>query len=99
MRVVLSTDMEGISQLSRPREIVAACPEYWETGRPAYEAEVVAACEGLLAGGATEVVVIDNHASGNPANFAADALPAGARLETWNVWDLPERGVDAMFQV
>ena len=99
MRIVLSTDMEGISGLTRPREIVAACPEYWETGRPAYEAEVVAACEGLLAGGATEIVVLDNHASGNPANFAADALPAGARLETWNVWDLPERGIDAMFQV
>jgi D-aminopeptidase len=99
MRVVLSTDMEGISGLTRPREIVAACPEYWETGRPAYEAEVVAACEGLLAGGATDVVVLDNHASGNPANFSADALPAGARLETWNVWDLPGHGLDAMFQV
>lgn len=99
MRVVLSADMEGISQLSRAREIVAACPEYWETGRPAYAAEVAAACEGLLAGGATEVVVLDNHASGNPANFTADALPAGARLETWNVWDLPDHGIDAMFQV
>jgi D-aminopeptidase len=60
---------------------------------------VAAACEGLLAGGATEVVVLDNHASGNPANIAADALPAGGRLENWNVWDLPEHGVDAMFQV
>jgi D-aminopeptidase len=60
---------------------------------------VVAACEGLLAGGATEVVVLDNHASGNPANIADDALPTGARTETWNVWDLPEHGVDAMFQV
>src|SRR3954453_18430178 len=99
MRVVLSTDMEGVSGLSHAREIVAACPEYWETGRPAYEAEVAAACEGLLAGGATEVIVLDNHASGNPANVGADALPAGARLETWNVWDLPERGIDAMFQV
>ena len=99
MLVVLSADMEGVSQLSQAREIVAACPEYWETGKPRYEAEVAAACEGLLAGGATEVVVLDNHASGNPANIAADALPAGGRLENWNVWDLPEHGVDAMFQV
>lgn len=99
MRVVLSTDMEGVSQLRSAREIVAACPEYWETGKTRYEAEVTAACEGLLAGGATEVVVLDNHASGNPANIGADALPAGARLEPWNVWDLPEHGVDAMFQV
>jgi D-aminopeptidase len=99
MRVVLSTDMEGVSQLRSAREIVAACPEYWETGKPRYEEEVAAACEGLLAGGATEVVVLDNHGSGNPANLSAAALPAGARIETWNVWDVPEHGVDAMFQL
>jgi hypothetical protein len=99
MLVVLSSDMEGISRLSQAREIMAACPEYWQTGRPYYEEEVTAACEGLLAGGATEVIVLDNHASGNPANIAEDALPAGARLETWNVWDLPEHGIDAMLQV
>ena len=97
--VVLSADMEGVSQLREAREIVAACPEYWDTGRRRYEEEVAAACEGLLAGGATEVVVLDNHASGNPANIAGDALPPGARNETWNVWDLPEHGVDAMLQV
>jgi D-aminopeptidase len=99
MRVVLSSDMEGISQLRSAREILAACPEYWLTGRPRYQAEVAAACEGLLAGGATEVVVLDNHASGNPANLSAEALPRGARLESWNVWDVPQHGVDAMLQV
>ena len=99
MLVVLSADMEGVSHLRSAREIVAACPEYWETGRPRYQAEVAAACEGLLAGGATEVVVLDNHGSGNPANIASDALPARARVETWNVWDLPEHGIDAMLQV
>jgi len=99
MLVALSADMEGVSQLSKAREIVAACPEYWETGKLRYEEEVAAACEGLLAGGATEVVVLDNHASGNPMNISADALPAGARPETWNVWDLPEHDVDAMLQV
>jgi D-aminopeptidase len=99
MLVVLSSDMEGVSQLRGAREIVAACPEYWLTGKHRYEAEVAAACEGLLAGGATEVVVLDNHASGNPANIDAAALPAGARLETWNLWDVPRHGVDAMLQV
>jgi D-aminopeptidase len=96
---VLSADMEGVSQLREAREIVAACPEYWQTGKPRYEAEVSAACEGLLAGGATEVVVLDNHASGNPANIAPDALPPGARLESWNVWDVAHHGADAMLQV
>jgi D-aminopeptidase len=43
--------------------------------------------------------VLDNHASGNPANIAVEALPSGARLETWNLWDVPSHGVDAMLQV
>jgi D-aminopeptidase len=97
--VVLSADMEGVSQLRQAREIVAACPEYWHTGKLHYEEEVAAACEGLLAGGATEVVVLDNHASGNPANIGADVLPPGARLETWNLWDVPQHEPDAMLQV
>jgi D-aminopeptidase len=91
--------MEGVSQLADPREILACCPEYWEMGRPRLEADVAAACEGLLAGGASEVAVLDNHASGNTFNIWSESLPAGARLEQWNVFDLAERGVDAMFQV
>lgn len=89
--------MEGVSQLRDAREIAAACPEYWQTGKPRFEAEVRAACEGLFAGGATEVVVLDNHASGNPVNISPESLPDGARLETWNLFDVPEH--DAMLQV
>ena len=63
------------------------------------EAEVAAAARGLLTGGADEVVVFDNHASGNPLNVRPESLPAGARLETWNMFDLRERGVDALLQV
>ena len=36
MLVVLSADMEGVSRLRAAREIIAACPEYWETGKPHY---------------------------------------------------------------
>jgi hypothetical protein len=66
------------------------------TGRGA---DSIAAAEGLLAGGASEVVVLDNHGSGNPVNVRQDELPAGARLETWNVFDLPEHDIAAMLQV
>ena len=99
MRVVLSVDMEGVSQLVAPNEIIACCEEYWATGKPRLEDDVAAACRGLLAGGADEVVVLDNHASGNTYNVWPDALPSGARLEEWNVFDLPAHRVDAMFQV
>jgi D-aminopeptidase len=63
------------------------------------EADVAAACEGLLAGGASEVVVLDNHASGNTFNVWPDSLPSGARLAQWSVFELRERGVEAFFQV
>ena len=98
MIVAVSVDMEGASQLRGVREIWGCMPEYWETGKPRLEADVRAVCEGLLAGGASELVVLDNH-GGNTVNVAAASLPAGARLETWDVYDLREHGVDAMFQV
>jgi D-amino peptidase len=99
VRVAVSVDMEGASQLRGVREIFAALPEYWATGKPRLEADVAAACEGLLAGGASELIVLDNHGSGNTVNVPQEALPAGARLATWNVYDLREQGVDAMFQL
>ncbi len=76
MIVAVSVDMEGASQLRGVREIWGCLPEYWETGKPRLEADVFAACEGLLAGGASELVVLDNH-GGNTVNVSAEALPAG----------------------
>lgn len=90
--------MEGASQLGSVREIWGCLPEYWETGKPRLEADVRAACEGLLAGGASEVVVLDNH-GGNTVNVSPEVLPEGARLETWRDFDLAEHGVEATFQV
>jgi D-amino peptidase len=99
MRVVLSADMEAIAGMRSAREVLACCPEYWESGRAAYTADVVAAAQGLLEAGATEVVVLDNHASGNPRNLLDDRFPDGVREESWNVFDLPAHAVDAMLQV
>lgn len=53
---------------------------------------------GLLAGGASSLVVLDNH-GGNTVNVSQEALPNGARLETWRDFDLRDHGVDATFQV
>jgi len=99
MRVALSADMEGVSQLEDWRAILAFDPAYWREGRAQMEAEVAAAARGLLSGGADEVIVFDNHASGNPVNVRPESLPAGARLEAWHMFDLRERGVDALLQV
>jgi D-aminopeptidase len=90
--------MEGASQLRSVREIWGCLPEYWETGKPRLEDDVAAACDGLLAGGASELVVLDNH-GGNTVNVSAETLPAGARLEGWRDFDLREHEIDATFQV
>jgi D-aminopeptidase len=99
MLVALSADMEGISQLRDPHSILAFERSYWSEGRLQMTADVAAAATGLLRGGADEVVVIDNHGSGNPENVIGSQLPAGARIESWNVFDLAEHGVGAMLQV
>ena len=57
MRVALSADMEGVSQLEDWRAILAFDPAYWREGRAQMEAEVAAAARGLLSGGADEVIV------------------------------------------
>jgi D-amino peptidase len=99
MRVVLSGDMEAIAGIAHVRDLLACQPSHWETGRAAFTADVVAAATGLLEGGADEVVVLDNHASGHPENIIGAALPDGARLETWNVFDLSQHGIAGMLQV
>jgi D-aminopeptidase len=96
--IAVSVDMEGASQLRSVREIWGCLPEYWQTGKPRLEDDVAAACEGLLAGGASELVVLDNH-GGNTVNVSAAALPDGARLETWRDFDLRDHGVESTFQV
>jgi D-aminopeptidase len=98
VRVAVSVDMEGASQLRSVREIWGCLPEYWQTGKPRLEDDVAAVCEGLLAGGASELVVLDNH-GGNAVNVSPETLPAGARLETWRDFDLRDYDVDATFQV
>jgi len=96
--VAVSVDMEGASQLRSVREIWGCLPEYWETGKPRLERDVRAACEGLLAGGADELAVLDNH-GGNTVNVSPEALPDGARLENWRDFDLRAHGVEATFQL
>jgi D-amino peptidase len=99
MRIVLSVDMEGIAGIRDARELLACCPEYWDAGRVRLTDDVVAAATGLREGGADEVIVLDNHASGHPNNLIADRLPEGVRVAAWNVFDLPDASVDGMLQV
>jgi len=99
MRVVLSADMEACAQITDVREVLACRAEYWRTGRPKLTKDVVAAAAGLIDGGATEVILLDNHGSGNPWNVVLDALPDRVRAESVDVFDLPGMEIDGMLQV
>lgn len=65
LKVLLLYDMEGISEAVEPRHTSFSYPEQYAFGRRALTADVNAAIAGLKAAGATEIVVVDGHGSGN----------------------------------
>jgi D-aminopeptidase len=99
MRVALILDMEGVSHIGDLHEAYPQFPEYWRAGRDKLAADVVAASRGLLAGGASEVIVFNRHGGWTWPNLIVDRLPERARLAD-GLSDLVIRDhADAMFQV
>jgi D-amino peptidase len=99
MRFFISADIEGVTGINDWSETNKGNPEYAEF-RTQMTREVVAACEGALAAGATEIVVKDAHDSGR--NLKAEDLPKEAKLiRSWSrhpysmVWGI-EDGFDAI---
>jgi len=73
-RVLLYHDMEGMSGEDDWRMFVFAHPEQYAKGRELLVADVNAVIDGLFAGGAASVDVVDAHGSGNPE----PDIPSGA---------------------
>jgi len=97
MKVFLTADIEGITGTTHWDETDKKHADYAEF-REQMTAEVVAACEGALAAGATEIWVKDAHASGR--NLIAAKLPREVRLHRgWSghPFGMVE-GLDASFQ-
>jgi D-amino peptidase len=65
LKVLLLYDMEGITAADEYRKTTVAHPAQYAEGRRSLTADVNAAIAGLKAGGATEIVVVDGHGSGN----------------------------------
>jgi len=77
MKVYISVDIEGTAGIAHWNEARKDHPEYSEfRERMTYEA--VAACDGALSAGATEIWVKDAHATGR--NIIGEHLPKEARL-------------------
>lgn len=77
MKVFLSADMEGTAGIACWPETERDKPEYPEF-QQLMTAEVLAACEGALAAGATAIVVKDAHHTGR--NLLLDRLPPEVRI-------------------
>ncbi|NJD20205.1 MAG: hypothetical protein FIA95_13105 [Gemmatimonadetes bacterium] len=83
VRVLLYHDMEGLSGQDDPRTIFYREREAYARGRALLTADVNAAVEGLFAGGADEVHVVDAHGSGSPEpDLLLDELDPRARPVT-----------------
>ena len=65
LRVLVYHDMEGLSGQDDPRTYLARYREQYAAGRDLLTADVNAVVEGLFAGGADEVRLVDAHGSGS----------------------------------
>ncbi|MCP5101922.1 MAG: M55 family metallopeptidase [bacterium] len=66
IKILLLFDMEGVSGQNDMRSLSARNKEYYEPVRELLTKDVNAVVDGLFAGGADEVHIVDGHGSGNP---------------------------------
>jgi D-amino peptidase len=77
MKIYISADIEGVAGITNWDEARKDHPSYPEF-REEMTNEVVAACEGAIAAGATEILIKDAHGTGR--NIIAARLPECARI-------------------
>jgi D-amino peptidase len=77
VKVFISADIEGTTGITVWTECEKGKPDY-EEFRKQMTAEVVAACEGAIEGGAKEIVIKDAHDTAR--NIIASKLPESAKL-------------------
>ena len=73
LRVLVYHDMEGLSGQNDYRTFNYSHPEFYAKGQEYLAGDINAVVDGLFAGGATKVEIIDAHGSGNPS---PDLVPA-----------------------
>ena len=101
MRVLIMTDMEGVSGIVVWDQVTGGAPMY-EEGRKLYTEEINAAVRGAKAAGATEIVVVDCHGAGGAWTFNSlvpEMLDPNCEWVANHAWsrytELLEKGCDA----
>lgn len=77
MKIYISADIEGVAGITHRDEIMKEHPSYGEF-RDRMTNEVVAACEGAIEAGASDILIQDAHGTGR--NILAEQLPSCTRL-------------------
>ena len=105
MRVLIMTDMEGVSGIVVWDQVNGGAPMY-EEGRRLYTEEINAAVRGARAAGADEIVVVDCHGAGNGWTFNSlvpELLDPNCDWVAHHPWsrytELLEKGCDACLLV
>lgn len=105
MRVLIMTDMEGVSGIVVWDQVNAGCPMFPE-GRELYTEEINAAVRGAKAGGATEIVVVDCHGAGGDYTFNSlipERIHPDCEWVAHHAWgrytEMLEKGCDACLLV
>lgn len=100
MRVHICTDLEGISGITLFKQTREEGPAY-EQARHLLTADINAAVQGCLDGGASYVCVLDGH--GHPFNLVPEELHPGAEYLAGrgfpSLWSILEEGFDCGMQV
>jgi D-amino peptidase len=105
MKVLIMSDMEGVSGIVVWEQVNGGAPLY-EEGRRLYTQEINAAVRGARAAGATEIVVVDCHGAGAGWNFNSlvpellDPACEWVAHHTWSRYtEILEQGCDAALLV
>jgi len=77
MKVYICTDIEGVSGVTSFEQQAYAHGRYYEQARKLLTAELNAAVDGLLAAGATDILVLDGH---GPGGVSFEDLHPAARI-------------------
>src|ERR1700722_3508790 len=88
MKVLVVSDMEGVSGIVKGAQTTGGAPMY-EEGRRLYTGEINAAVRGAKAAGATEIVVMDCHGAGGGWTFNSlipEELDPGCEYVVQNTW-------------
>lgn len=101
MRILIMSDMEGVSGIIKWDQVTGGKQQY-EEGRRLYTEEINAAVRGAKAAGATEIVAVDCHGAGGDwtfNSFVPELLHPDCDWVAGHPWsrytDLLEQGCDA----